>query len=126
MEVNDQYQYIYHFEWSEGLFNQIKGRLLFAGCECIDHILYLPVFGSNRVVELDMDRWENKRTTIMPFTYKIFSQFFDGEAFWYLPLEGNMLIKRGLNENSFEQVIMPVNSDSVRVFKAILFLVIRR
>lgn len=120
VEVNDRYQYRYHFEWAEELEYQIDNQLFFAGCVCIDSTLFLPIFNSNIIIELNMDNWTSKITK-MPVEYKIVSQFYDGRMLWYLPLEGNRIITYKANEKEFGHIIMPLNPKGVRSFKTILF-----
>lgn len=120
VEVNDNGQYIYHFKWAEQIGHQIKNKLFFAGCACEDGIIYLPVYNTNRIIELDMSNWKCG-ITVLPVEYKIISQFYDGRMFWYLPDEGNKIITYRKNKNEVEQIIIPMNSQGKDIFKTILF-----
>lgn len=120
VEVNDSSQYIYHFKWAEQIGHQIANKLFFAKCVYVDGIMYLPVFNSNKIVELNLNNYKCG-ITVLPIEYNIISQFYDGKMFWYLPVEGNRIITYRKNKKEVEQIVIPMNPQGEDIFKTILF-----
>lgn len=122
VEVNNKYEYIYHFQWALEVQSQVKNKLFFSGCQCIKNNLYLSMFNTNKIVQLEMPVCRFKEVVVMPFEYKILSQFYDEINIWYIPIEGNRIIKWKVEEKIFEIINLPLNLNSKRALKNLIFL----
>ena len=113
VEYNETKRYQFHTVWADGLAIPAK-ELRFswnAGVQIAGRV-YLPVMGTNRILELELETMRAALHTL-PEDIALLTLSYDGEDFWGTPYRGNRTICWNLKNGKTKTYLLPVPAETV-------------
>lgn len=113
IEYNETKRCQFHTAWADGLAIPAK-ELRFSGNAGVQIAgrVYLPVMGTNRILELELETMRAALHTL-PENIAALTLSYDGEDFWITPYRGNRTICWNLKNGKTKTYLLPVPAQTV-------------
>lgn len=113
IEYNETKRCQFHTAWADGLAIPAK-ELRFSGNAGVQIAgrVYLPVMGTNRILELELETMRAALHTL-PEDIALLTLSYDGEDFWGTPYRGNRTICWNLKNGKTKTYLLPVPAETV-------------
>lgn len=106
-------QYIYHTSWTQDVEQLLNVSEIFFWRNSyvqIENKIFIAIINTNKIIEIDLDFLQSKCHCI-PFNVELAGAFFVKGFFWLTVMKGNFIIKWSFEENKFQQVNLPLDSE---------------